>query len=83
MEFKGRDWLFVAVVALLMVPLQMSLVPILQLFSGGAHIGTVTIFPDLNLTGTFVGVWIAHTIFGLPFCVFILKNFVGGAPART
>ena len=49
MKFKGRDWLFVAVVALLMVPLQMSLIPMLQLFSGGAHIGSVTIFPDLNL----------------------------------
>lgn len=79
-NFRGRDWMFVAVVALLMVPLQMSLVPILQLFSGGAHIGTVTIFPDLNLTGTYLGVWIAHTIFGMPFCVFILKNFVGALP---
>ena len=79
-EFKGREWMFVATVALLMVPLQMSLIPILQLFSGGAHIGSVTIFPDLNLTGTFLGVWIAHTIFGMPFCVFILKNFVGALP---
>jgi alpha-glucoside transport system permease protein len=79
-EFRGRDWMFVATVALLMVPLQMSLVPILQLFSGGAHIGTVTIFPDLNLTGKYIGVWIAHTIFGMPFCVFILKNFIGGLP---
>jgi alpha-glucoside transport system permease protein len=79
-EFRGRDWMFVGVVALLMVPLQMSLVPILQLFSGGAHIGTFTIFPDLNLTGTYLGVWIAHTIFGMPFCVFILKNFVGALP---
>jgi alpha-glucoside transport system permease protein len=79
-EFRGRDWMFVATVALLMVPLQMSLVPILQLFSGGAHIGTVTIFPDLNLTGKYLGVWIAHTIFGMPFCVFILKNFIGGLP---
>jgi alpha-glucoside transport system permease protein len=79
-EFPGREWMFVATVALLMVPLQMSLVPILQLFSGGAHIGSITIFPDLNLTGTFLGVWIAHTIFGMPFCVFILKNFVGSLP---
>jgi alpha-glucoside transport system permease protein len=79
-DFKGRDWIFVVIVALLMVPLQMALVPILQLFTGGAHIGTVTIFPDLNLTGTFLGVWIAHMIFGMPFCVFILKNFVGALP---
>ena len=54
--------------------------PLLQLFTGGAHIGTVTIFPDLNLTGTFIGVWIAHVAFGLPFCIFILKNFVSALP---
>lgn len=80
MKFKGRDWLFVAVVALLMVPLQMSLIPLLQLFSGGAHIGSVTIFPDLDLTGNVIGVWIAHVAFGLPFCIFILKNFVSALP---
>ncbi len=80
MRFKGRDWLFVGVVALLMVPLQMSLIPLLQLFSGGAHIGSVTIFPDLNLTGNVIGVWIAHVAFGLPFCIFILKNFVSALP---
>lgn len=80
MKFKGRDLIFVGVVALLMVPLQMALVPLLQLFSGGAHIGTVTIFPDLNMTGTVHGVWIAHTCFGLPFCIFILKNFVAAIP---
>lgn len=80
MNFKGRDWLFVGVVAMLMVPLQMSLIPLLQLFSGGAHIGTVTIFPDLNLVGSYVGVWIAHVAFGLPICIFILKNFVSSLP---
>jgi len=80
MQFKGRDWLFVAVVALLMVPLQMSLVPLLQLFTNGAHIGSVTIFPDLDLTGSYAGVWIAHVAFGLPFCIFILKNFVSALP---
>ncbi len=80
MKFKGRDWLYVAVIALLMVPLQMALIPMLQLFTGGAHIGTVTIFPDLNLVGNVIGVWIAHTAFGLPFCIFILKNFVSALP---
>jgi len=80
MKFKGRDWLFVAVVALLMVPLQMALIPLLSLFTSGAHLGSVTIFPDLNLTGSVVGVWIAHTAFGLPFCIFILKNFVAALP---
>ncbi len=80
MTFKGRDWMFVGVVALLMVPLQMALIPLLQLFSGGAHIGSVTIFPDFNLTGTVVGVWFAHVAFGLPFCIFILKIFVSALP---
>ena len=40
----------------------------------------MTIFPDLNLTGKYIGVWIAHTIFGMPFCMFILKNFVAALP---
>ena len=80
MDFPGRDWIFVGTVALLMVPLQMALIPLLQLFTGGAHIGSVTIFPDLNLTGSVVGVWIAHVAFGLPFCIFILRNFVAALP---
>jgi alpha-glucoside transport system permease protein len=83
MKFRGRDWLFVGVVALLMVPLQMSLIPLLQLFTGGAHIGSVTIFPDLNLSGTFPAVWFAHICFGLPFCIFILKNFVAALPREV
>jgi alpha-glucoside transport system permease protein len=83
MKFKGRDWLFVAVVALLMVPLQMALIPLLQLFTGGAHIGSVTIFPDLNLGSSIAAVWIAHTCFGMPFCIFILKNFVSALPREV
>jgi alpha-glucoside transport system permease protein len=80
MQFKGRDWLFVAVIAMLVVPLQMSLVTLSRLFNGGAHIGTFTIFPDLNLNNSVVPIWIAHTCFGMPFCIFILKNFVSSLP---
>jgi alpha-glucoside transport system permease protein len=80
MQFKGRDWLYVAVIAMLVVPLQMSLVTLLRLFNGGAHIGTFTIFPDPHLTNSVAPVWIAHTCFGLPFCIFILKNFVSSLP---
>jgi alpha-glucoside transport system permease protein len=83
MDFRGRDWLFTGVVALLMVPLQMSLIPLLRLFSGGAHIGSLTIFPDLNLNGKVAAVWIAHTCFGLPFCTFMLKNFVSALPREV
>lgn len=82
MKFKGRDWLFVVVVGLLMVPLQMALVPLLRLFTGGAHIGSIPIFPDLGLANTIPAVWIAHICFGLPFCIFILTNFVKALPAE-
>jgi alpha-glucoside transport system permease protein len=80
MKFKGRDWLFVLVVAMLVVPLQMALIPLLRLITGGAHIGSFTIFPYLHLNNKVAAVWIAHTCFGLPFCIFILKNFVSSLP---
>jgi alpha-glucoside transport system permease protein len=80
MEFKGRDWLFVVVVAMLVVPLQMALVPLLRLFTGGAHIGHITIFPYLGLKNSIVPIWIAHTCFGMPFCIFLLKNFIASLP---
>jgi alpha-glucoside transport system permease protein len=82
MKFKGRDWLFVGVISLLMVPLQMALVPLLRLFTGGAHIGSFTIFPDLGLANSIPAVWIAHICFGLPFCIFILYNFVSRLPSE-
>jgi len=63
MRFPGRDILFLAVVALLVVPIQMTLIPVLRLFT------------DLGITGTFPAVWLAHTAYGLPFAVFLLRNF--------
>src|SRR6478736_1991578 len=80
MKFKGRDWLFVAVVAMLVVPLQMALIPLLRLITGGAHIGTFTIFPYLHLNNSVAAIWIAHICFGLPFCIFILKSFMSSLP---
>jgi alpha-glucoside transport system permease protein len=80
MQFKGRDWLFVAVIGMLVVPLQMSLVTLSRLFNGGAHIGTFTIFPDVVPGDSVIPIWIAHTCFGMPFCIFILKNFVSSLP---
>jgi alpha-glucoside transport system permease protein len=73
--------MFVAVVGLLVVPLQMALIPILRLFVDGAQLGGVTIFPDLDLNGTFLGVWLAHTAFGLPLAVYLLRNFIGALPS--
>jgi len=129
MEFRGRNVLFVLVVALLVVPLQMALIPILRLYTSGGHLSTwilvglllaatiaaaaflvrgkggviplvvfavltigasllwiggtdvVTIFPDLNLNGTFLAVWLAHTGFGLPLAIYLLRNYMGSLPA--
>ena len=68
MEFPGRQWLFLLVVGLLVVPLQTTLIPILRLFT------------QLGLTGTFLAVWLAHAGYGLPFAIYLLRNFFGGLP---
>ncbi|HEX6569617.1 MAG TPA: carbohydrate ABC transporter permease [Acidimicrobiales bacterium] len=81
MEFRGRYVMFVAVVGLLVVPLQMALIPILRLYTGGAALGGTTIFPDLDLSGTYLGIWLAHTAFGLPLAVYLLRNYIGSLPS--
>jgi alpha-glucoside transport system permease protein len=81
MDFRGRYVMFVAVVALLVVPLQMALIPILRLYNNGAIVGGRYIFPDLDLVGTFLGVWLAHTGFGLPLAVYLLRNYIGSLPS--
>ena len=81
MDFKGRQLLFVAVVALLVVPLQMALIPILRLYTSGGHFLGITIFPDLDLNGTYPAVWLAHTGFGLPLAIYLLRNFIGSLPS--
>jgi alpha-glucoside transport system permease protein len=84
MDFKGKSWLFVGVVALLVVPLQMSLIPLLQLYTGGAHLTvlgqTLTLFPDLDLAGTPAAVWLTHIGFGLPLAIFLLHNYIASLP---
>ncbi|HEX4905203.1 MAG TPA: carbohydrate ABC transporter permease [Acidimicrobiales bacterium] len=81
MEFRGRYVLFVLVVGLMVVPLQMALIPILRLYTQGATLGGVQIFPDLQLNGTFLGVWLAHTGFGLPLATYLLRNYIGALPS--
>lgn len=79
-DFKGRNFLFFSIFALQVIPLQMSLIPLLQLFSGGLHLGTVTIIPSFGITGTFIPIWLAHTMFGLPLAIFLLHNFIAQLP---
>jgi alpha-glucoside transport system permease protein len=73
--------LFVIVVGLMVVPLQMTLIPILRLYTGGATLFGLRLFPDLDLNGTFLGIWLAHTGFGLPLAVYLLRNYIGSLPS--
>jgi alpha-glucoside transport system permease protein len=68
MKFPGRKVLFIMVVALLVVPLQIALVPILN------------DYVKLNLNGTFLGIWLAHTGFGLPLATYLLFNYISTIP---
>jgi alpha-glucoside transport system permease protein len=68
MKFPGRSALFIFVVALLVVPIQMTLIPVLRLYT------------TFHLVSTFPGIWLAHTAYGLPLAVFLLRNFFGNLP---
>ena len=63
LRFPGRDWLFICVIVLLAVPLQVALIPLARLFGA------------LGIFGSVVGVILFHTAFGLPFAIFLLRNF--------
>ncbi len=69
-RFPGRDALFLVVVGLLVVPLQVTLIPVLRMFNA------------LRITGTFPAIWIAHTAYGLPFAIYLLRNFIGELPGE-
>ncbi|MET8280980.1 carbohydrate ABC transporter permease [Micromonospora sp. NPDC005174] len=81
-NFRGRDWLYIAIFALQIVPLQMALVPLLKFFSTGVTLGGVTLMPAWGLVDEqkFAQVWFAHTCFALPFAVFLLHNFISQLP---
>ena len=67
-KFRGRAFLFAVVVGLLVVPLQMSLVPLLR------------VYQSTGLTGSFLGIWLAHTGFGLPLAIYLLYNYISQLP---
>ena len=71
MKFPGRNILFLIVVGLLVVPLQTTFIPILQLFR------------PLGWNGEFIAVWLAHTGYGLPFAIYLLRNFMGDLPREV
>lgn len=86
MNFKGRSTLFIATISLLAIPLQVALLPLLKAYSDGAHWTipfvnkTITLIPDLDLSGTVTAVWLTHTGFALPFAIFLLHNYISGLP---
>jgi alpha-glucoside transport system permease protein len=89
MSFPGRDWLFVIVVSLMVVPTQLAFLPVLQGFSGIASWATQLNqwLTDCEVTDTcqvasksFAGLWITHTAFGLPLAIYLLRNYIVGLP---
>lgn len=68
LDFKSRQWMFAVLVGLQIIPLQMTLVPIAQLYV------------KLGLEGTFLGIWLFHTGFGLPYAIYLMRNFIGSLP---
>ena len=79
MQFPFRNVLFVIVVGLLVVPLQATIVPVLNVFRTLGVTGTGGIGDTLP----FLGVWLAHTGYGLPFAVYLLRNYMGGLPREV
>lgn len=89
MRFPGRDWLFVIVVSLMVVPTQLAFLPVLQGFSGIASWATAlnAWATDCEATGTcrvasktFASLWVTHTAFGLPLAIYLLRNYIVGLP---
>ena len=81
MDFPGRNALFLVMVALLVVPLQVTLIPVLRLYT------EITVDVEVPLIGgrlfgtsSFAGIWLAHAAYGMPFAIYLLRNFFGSLP---
>jgi alpha-glucoside transport system permease protein len=68
LDFKARQWMFALLIGLQIVPLQMALVPIAQIYT------------TLHMQSTFLGIWLFHTGFGLPYAIYLIRNFMGSLP---
>ena len=71
MNFPFKNAIFVAIVGLLVIPLQSTLIPVLRLLAA------------TGIAGQFLAVWLAHTGYGLPFAVYLLRNYMGGLPKEV
>jgi alpha-glucoside transport system permease protein len=68
LDFPGREGIFVMIVGLLVVPLQMALIPVLKVYT------------SIQLNGTYLGIWLAHTGFGLPLATYLLYGYISSIP---
>lgn len=68
MDFPGRQTIFAVLIAMLVVPIYVALIPVLRLYG------------DLGLTGKFAAVWLAHTAFAMPLAIYLIRNYVGSLP---
>jgi alpha-glucoside transport system permease protein len=71
MNFPYKNAIFVAIVGLLVIPLQSTLIPVLRLLASA------------GIAGEFLAVWLAHTGYGLPFAIYLLRNYMGGLPREV
>lgn len=71
MKFPGRDLFFIVIVGLMVVPVQMTFIPVLRMFA------------DVGLAGTFIAVWLAHAGYGLPFQTYLLRSYIGSLPKEV
>lgn len=70
MDFKGKDILFITIVAVMVVPIQVAFAPLLDLFGPRG----------LGIAGQYLAVWVLHTGFGMPLCIYVLRNYMASLP---
>ena len=71
MHFRGRDLFFLVIVGLMVVPVQLTFIPVLKMFAA------------TGLAGTFIAVWLAHAGYGLPFQTYLLRSYIGSLPKEV
>ncbi|WP_426181142.1 carbohydrate ABC transporter permease [Microbacterium sp. TWP3-1-2b2] len=81
-DFKGRNFLFIFIFALQIVPIQMALVPLLSTFSRGLNLFGLQLTLPLGASGGYAQVWLAHSMFALPLAIYLLHNFMSEIPGE-
>ena len=74
LEFRGKEVFFAVIVGLLVVPVQISLIPVLQVYQA------ITASTGIQIVGSYAAAWIVHSAFALPLCIFILRNYMSTLP---